>query len=124
MHDGLEDVARTKGHSDVGTGILVDVCFLMGLDEEAMEVNTALTAADSRGMRGLRHPVVADLSQARMERDATQAQAVVDYFDAAIARDRESFSDIAPITFHDWLEIALVAHSQLSGEPSPRLREV
>lgn len=125
LHSDLTEIARERGHAAIDTGALVEVCFLLGLDEEAVATNAALLESDRRGMGPrVRYPIVAELAAARAAGDPARCDPVVQWFDDAIRREREAPSGTGGINLHDWLEIALVVQSNLAGEPSPRLREI
>ncbi len=126
VYDDLTALARERGHSAVDTGILVDVCFLLGRDREAQEVYDALERADPKGMKGTRHKAVAQLAAARLTGDVAVAVAdeAIAWFDRIIAKEKPSVADYGAPLLHDWLEMALILHSELTGEVSPRLREV
>ncbi len=98
--------------------------FLLGRDAEARETCEWIKQLRrSKGAR-LRAPVVADLADARRTRDAEACQAVIDWFDHAIRRYRAHPTDDSGIGLHDWLELALITHSEITGTRSPRLREI
>jgi hypothetical protein len=107
---------------------LVEACFFLGRDEEAIDTSAALQGKRPRAAagKGLRHPVVADLAAARLAADPAKCQPVIDHFDAGIKRERRTTSPFfaGVPTLYDWLEIALILQSELSGQPSPRLREI
>ncbi len=124
VYDDLTAAARDRGHSAVDTGILVDLCFLLGRDEEAQQVNAALERADPRGVRRTRHKAVAQLAAARLSRDGAAAEEAIAWFDRAIAKEATSVAARGAPLLHDWLEMALILQSELAGEVSPRLREV
>jgi hypothetical protein len=125
MHDGIR-----QGGGAVPQGLehLVEVCYFLGRDQEAIDTSAALQGQRRRAAAGtgLRHPAVADLAAARLAADPARCTPVIDVFDAGIERERRTSSPFSAglPTFYDWLEVALVLQSELSGERSPRLREI
>ncbi|PPK93522.1 hypothetical protein CLV92_110150 [Kineococcus xinjiangensis] len=124
LHAELLAVAERHGHCAARTGVLVDVCFLRGDDAGAEAALRALLAADPWGVQGTRHPWVARLARAMATGDVAACGEAVAWFDALVAREPGSFADAAGPNAYDWLELALVAHAELTGEASPRLFEL
>ncbi len=119
--------AAAKSHIPVDWdthGHQIEGRFLLGRDAEAGETCEWIKQLRrSKGAR-LRAPIVADLADARRTRDAEACQAVIDWFDHAIRRYRTHPTDDSAIGLHDWLELALITHSEITGTRSPRLREI
>ncbi len=124
LYDDLTALARDRGHSALKTGLLVEVCFLLGRDQEAQVVYDALERADPKGMKRTRYRAVAQLAAARLNSDVPAAEEAITWFDKTIAREATSVATTGAPLLHDWLEMALILRSGLTGEVSPRLREV
>lgn len=126
MYRGIHEHGRDK--IPQGDAYLVEACFFLGRDQEAIDTSAALQGKRPRAAagKGLRHPVIADLAAARLAGDPAQCKPVIDDFDAGIKRERKTTSPFSAghPTLYDWLEIALILQSELSGEVSPRLREI
>lgn len=123
MYRGVHELGEQRTPYD--TAYLVEVCFFLGLDEEVIATASALQGKRPRSQRpgsGLRHVVVADLAAARQAQDPDSCGPVIDFFDAAIKREKPTPFDTGLVSLYDWLEVALTVQSELSGSPSPRLR--
>ena len=93
-------------------------------DEACRQAWAELTAADPRGVPGLRHGAVARLAEARAAQDVQACEEVVAALDKGVAQEPDSFYGTGGMNYYDWLEIALVTRVEVSGEPSPRLFEL
>lgn len=124
LQSALRDRVAEEGPDSGRTGVLVDVCFLLGEDEACAQAWAELSAADPRGVRGLRHEAVARLAEARAAQDVEACDEVVAVFDKGVTKEPDSFYGTGGMNYHDWLEIALVTRAEVSGEPSPRLFEL
>ncbi|MDP9440804.1 MAG: hypothetical protein M3P34_01195 [Actinomycetota bacterium] len=108
----------------INQGMQIEGLFLLGRDADAREVCDRIMAETrSRGVK-LRLPIVADLADARRMGDAQVCAAVIDWFDRKIKGERVSPVGITGFGLHDWLELALITYSQITGQTSPRLKEI
>jgi hypothetical protein len=125
MYTGIHGLGEQRTSLD--DAHLVEACFFLGLDEEVIATASALQGTRPRSQRpgsGLRHVIVGDLAAARRGQDLAGCGPVIDWFDAAIKRERSTPFDTGHVSLHDWLEVALVLQADLTGQPSPRLREI
>ncbi|MDP9417815.1 MAG: hypothetical protein M3P48_08305 [Actinomycetota bacterium] len=113
MRDGLA--------ADPTARDLVEVHVLLGEDRQALDLDQRTPSAGRRGP-GLRGAAIVELASARLARDAERCDGVIDWLDSAIRKERETPSGTGHVNLHDWLEVALVIQSELSGSISPRLR--
>lgn len=125
MYTGIHGLGKQRTTLD--DAHLVEACFFLGLDEEVVSTSSALQGTRPRSQRpgsGLRHVIVSDLAAARRGQDPAGCGPVIDWFDVAIKREKSTPFDTGNVSLHDWLEVALTLQSELSGEPSARLRQI
>ncbi|PPK94230.1 hypothetical protein CLV92_108132 [Kineococcus xinjiangensis] len=103
--------------------ILVGVFLLLGRDDQAVAMGE-LAAADGEAHEDLVYPELAALARARASGNVAACEDVVGRLDRALASAAEGPGSTGGVNLHDWLELALVIHSELSGTISPRLHEM
>lgn len=119
----LQQVYERLSRDQDGAADLLEVCVLLGRDEDAVRVADGLLAGEDD--ERLRHGAVAELARGRLQRNAERCAGAVDWFDRAIAAEPRSLASTAVgMSPYDWLEEALVIQSGVSGGASARLREV
>ncbi|MBW3579018.1 MAG: tetratricopeptide repeat protein [Actinobacteria bacterium] len=116
---GEHELAASSWNKAIGTleapneterGDLVEAHFLLGNDQQAIDVSNEIEAS----YRG-RARAVADLARARRNRDAALAAEVADRFAEQIRRKRAKVSATGMVSLHDWYEIATELRDELAG---------
>lgn len=121
----LESVASDRGHDPERTGDLPVVCLFLGDDEAAERIFEEQVAAKKKfGNPQFRYGAVARLARARRLRDAQACRDALEWFEASLKRGRPLYSESGGITGYDWIELGLTIESEITGDVSPRLREI
>ncbi len=124
LRDDLTASVAERGPDGVRNGALVYVHFLLGADQQCQQAWQSLAAADPRSSRGTGYGPVARLAEARATKNLVASAEAIDAFEKGAAKERGSATDPSGPNWYDWLEVALVVQYELSGELSPRLREI
>ncbi len=121
----LEGVISDRGHDPEWTGHLPAVCLFLGDDEAAERIFEEQVAANQAfGKPQFRYGAVARLAKARRLQDAQACRDARGWFEASMKGEPALYSESGGITTHDWIELALTVESEITGEVSPRLREI
>ncbi len=124
LRDDLTASVAERGPDGVRNGRLVYVHFLLQEDEQCQQVWRGLQHADPASARGTGFEPVARLAHARTSRDAAACDEAISALEQGVAKNRNSFTSPGDPGWYDWLEIALIVQAELTGRPSPRLREI
>lgn len=97
------------GRPEIDLGRLAEALFVLGRDDEALELARALESNRLTRAAGVRM-----LVEARQAGDPELARGAADWFADRIRREREKVSATGMVNLHDWHEIAAELAEELS----------